>query len=220
MGQAIGETVFDIWYLTTALLAGIGMLRQGKRAVVKMAGWMTVLLGGGDAFHLVPRMYALWTTGLEANAAALGAGKFITSVTMTMFYVLLYFIWREYYHQGSQPLATRTIFLLAAIRVVLCILPGNQWLSPSPPLAPGILRNLPFLMMGLIIMVLFYRSSRVRDDQIFRFMPLAIGLSFGFYIPVVLFSGSYPMIGMLMIPKTLAYVWIVLMCRTLHKTAE
>ena len=25
-----------------------------------------------DSFHLVPRSYALWTTGLEANVAALG----------------------------------------------------------------------------------------------------------------------------------------------------
>ena len=36
-------------------------------------------------------------------------------------------------------------------------------------------------------------------------------LSFGFYLPVVLFAEIVPLIGMLMIPKTLAYVWVVLM---------
>ena len=36
-------------------------------------------------------------------------------------------------------------------------------------------------------------------------------LSFGFYLPVVLFAEIVPVIGMLMIPKTLAYVWVVLM---------
>ena len=41
-------------------------------------------------------------------------------------------------------------------------------------------------------------------------MWLAIVLSFGFYIPVVLFADAVPMIGMLMIPKTCAYVWAVL----------
>ena len=35
-------------------------------------------------------------------------------------------------------------------------------------------------------------------------------LSFGFYIPVVLWADAVPMIGMLMIPKTCAYVWTVL----------
>lgn len=33
---------------------------------------------------------------------------------------------------------------------------------------------------------------------------------FAFYIPVVLWADVVPMIGMLMIPKTCAYVWIVL----------
>ena len=33
---------------------------------------------------------------------------------------------------------------------------------------------------------------------------------FAFYIPVVLWADVVPMIGMLMIPKTCAYVWTVL----------
>lgn len=41
-------------------------------------------------------------------------------------------------------------------------------------------------------------------------MWLTIVLSFGFYIPVVLWADAIPLIGMLMIPKTCAYVWTVL----------
>lgn len=41
-------------------------------------------------------------------------------------------------------------------------------------------------------------------------MWLTIVLSFGFYIPVVLWDDAHPLIGMLMIPKTCAYVWTVL----------
>ena len=41
-------------------------------------------------------------------------------------------------------------------------------------------------------------------------MWLTIALSFGFYIPVVLWSDLYPVVGILMIPKTCAYVWAVL----------
>ena len=43
-----------------------------------------------------------------------------------------------------------------------------------------------------------------------RWMWLTIVLSFGFYIPVVLWADAVPLIGMLMIPKTCAYVWTVL----------
>ena len=40
---------------------------------------------------------------------------------------------------------------------------------------------------------------------------LAIVLSFAFYIPVVLWADIVPLVGMLMIPKTCAYVWVVWM---------
>lgn len=217
MPQAIAETIFDILYLSFALVAGLTMLIRGKDPLVKKAGLMAALLGAGDSFHLVPRAYALWTTGLEANAAALGIGKLITSITMTIFYLLLYYIWRDRYHITGRGRLTAAIWGLAALRVALCLLPQNQWLSYRQPLLFGVLRNIPFAAMGLIIIVIYARESRRANDRVFRFMPLAVALSFGFYLPVVLFSGVAPMVGILMIPKTMAYVWIVLMAWRLYR---
>lgn len=57
--------------------------------------------------------------------------------------------------------------------------------------------------------MLFYKSSRENGDKLFKNMWLTIVISFGFYLPVVLFADIVPVIGMLMIPKTLAYVWTV-----------
>ena len=57
---------------------------------------------------------------------------------------------------------------------------------------------------------LFYKSAKENNDSAFRWMWLTIVLSFAFYIPVVLWADVIPMIGMLMIPKTCAYVWTVL----------
>lgn len=217
MPQAIAETIFDVFYLGFAILTGVTMLLRGEGPLVKKAGWMTFLLGAGDSFHLVPRAYALWTTGLEANAAALGIGKLITSVTMTIFYLLLYYIWRDRYHITGRRGLTAAVWGLAALRIALCLLPQNQWLAYRQPLLFGVLRNIPFAAMGLIIIVIYARESRRADDQVFRFMPLAVALSFGFYLPVVLLSGVAPMVGILMIPKTMAYVWIVLMAWRLYR---
>ena len=131
MAQAIGETVFDILYLSFALIAGLTMLIKGNSAIVKKAGLMAALLGAGDSFHLVPRSYALWTKGLEANAAALGIGKFITSITMTIFYLILYYIWRDRYKVTGRKNLTLTMWILSILRIALCLLPQNQWLSRS-----------------------------------------------------------------------------------------
>ena len=118
--QAIVETLFDTVYLISVITFGIIMIRKSKgNRQFTMFGIMAVLLGSGDAFHLVPRALALCTTGLENFTVQLGLGKWITSVTQT------------------------------------------------------------------------------------------IVLSFAFYIPVVLWTDVIPMIGMLMIPKTCAYVWTV-----------
>ena len=90
------------------------------------------------------------------------------------------------------------------------MMPQNQWLTNHSPLSWGIYRNLPFALLGLLVIVLFYRSAKEHHDTAFRWMWLTIVLSFGFYIPVVLWADVNPLIGMLMIPKTCAYVWTVL----------
>lgn len=209
--QAIMETLFDVVYLTSVITIGCLMIRDSKgNRQFRLFGWMAVILGAGDAFHLVPRALALCTTGLENYTVALGLGKWITSVTMTIFYVLLYYVWRQRYQVHGQNNLTAAVYLLSALRIILCMMPQNEWLSADAPLSWGIYRNIPFALLGLLIIVLFYRSARQHNDRAFCWMWLTIVLSFAFYIPVVLWADAIPIIGMLMIPKTCAYVWTVL----------
>lgn len=209
--QAVMETLFDTVYLISVITIGIVMIRRCKgECQFRLFGCMAVVLGAGDAFHLVPRALALCTTGLEHYTAALGIGKLITSVTMTIFYVLLYYVWRLRYQVQGRKGLTAAVYGLAGLRILLCLLPQNQWLSAEAPLSWGIYRNIPFALLGLLVILLFYRSAKEQKDRAFRWMWLTIVLSFGFYIPVVLWADAVPMIGMLMIPKTCAYVWTVL----------
>ena len=209
--QALIETLFDAVYLVSVITIGILMIRGSKgNKQFCLFGLMAVVLGAGDSFHLIPRALALCTTGLENYTVPLGLGKWITSVTMTIFYVLLYYVWRQRYQIKGKGILTAAVYALAAARVVLCMMPQNQWLSANAPLSWGIYRNIPFALMGLLIIVLFYRSAKENNDASFRWMWLTIVLSFGFYIPVVLWADVTPLIGMLMIPKTCAYVWTVL----------
>ena len=209
--QAIMETIFNVTYLTAVLSLGIIMIKKSKFKTDRLFAVMAIVLGTGDAFHLIPRSYALFTTGLESNAVALGVGKFITSISMTVFYGILYLVWRMRYKITGKKILSNTIYLLAIIRILICFLPQNDWLNYFQPVSWGIYRNLPFAIMGFIILILFYIESNRQNDSQFKFMWLAIVLSFGFYIPVVLWAKTISWIGVLMIPKTLAYVWIVYM---------
>ena len=209
--QAIGETSFDIVYLVTVITIGILMIRKSNgNKQFCLFGIMAVVLGAGDSFHLIPRALALCTTGLESYTVYLGIGKLITSITMTVFYILLYYVWRTRYEVKGQNHITAAVYALSLVRVTLCLFPQNDWLSADAPLSWGIYRNIPFALLGLLIIVLFYKSAKEQGDKDFKFMWLTIVLSFGFYIPVVLWADTIPLIGMLMIPKTCAYVWTVL----------
>lgn len=211
MMQALVETLFDAVYLISVITIGVTMIAKCRsQQQYKLFGIMAVVLGAGDAFHLVPRALALCTTGLENFTVALGAGKLITSITMTIFYILLYYVWRVRYQVQGQKNLTAAVYLLSAVRIALCLFPQNDWFSAQAPLRWGIYRNIPFALLGLLIILLFYRSAKEHEDKDFRWMWLTIVLSFGFYIPVVLWADTIPMIGMLMIPKTCAYVWTVL----------
>ena len=208
--QAVVETLFDTFYLIGVIALGVTMILKSKGdKQYKLFGIMAVVLGLGDSFHLVPRAVALCTTGLDHYTVALGTGKFITSITMTVFYIILYYIWRIRYQVKGETKYTVAVYGLALLRIALCLFPQNAWTSAASPLSWGIYRNIPFTLMGLLIIVLFYKSSRQNNDKLFKNMWLTIVISFGFYLPVVLFADMVPMIGMLMIPKTLAYVWTV-----------
>ena len=207
----IGEVAFDVVYLTGVIALGISMIRKCPEGQFRLFGIMAVVLGLGDAFHLVPRMYALVTAGGFAGfAVPLGIGKFVTSITMTLFYVILYYVWRRRYNIVGQTGLTYWIFALAALRIILCLFPQNQWLLANADPLWGIYRNIPFALLGLTVIILFFQTAQKQKDAAFRWMWLTIVLSFGFYIPVVLWSHTLPAIGMLMIPKTCAYVWTVL----------
>lgn len=212
---ALPESIFDICYLIFAIIIGIMLLiKSVKRKEIRFYGWMTLLLGCGDAFHLIPRVLNYWTNA--DYTAALGIGKLITSVTMTVFYLLMEYARRERYGiKGEKPLLI-TVWALSICRIALCCLPQNEWTSAEPSLLWGILRNIPFAILGVLTVVLWYRSAK--QDKTFKWMWLAVTLSFLFYIPVVLFAQSIPLIGMLMLPKTCMYIWMIVMFRKAEKT--
>ena len=217
MMPAIGESIFDVLYLIFAIGSGIALLVKAKgRSVIMLFGLMTLLLGAGDSFHLIPRVLNYWT---DADyTAALGIGKLITSITMTVFYLLFECVRRKRYGITGQKPVLITVWLLAAIRVALCCFPQNGWTSAEPSLLWGILRNIPFAVIGIMTVVLWFRSAS--NDKVLKWSWLAVTLSFLFYLPVVLWSQVLPIIGMLMLPKTCMYIWLIVMFIKAEKSTE
>lgn len=208
------EAVFNIDYLLLSCYMGFQLLLTGHDNTIRLlAGIMTLILVFGDSFHLLPRMAVIITNAEERLRPALGRGKQITSLTMTIFYLLLWHIGLLLFSPDNINFLSYAIYVLAAVRIILCLLPQNKWTKRYPPVRWGILRNIPFFLMGILVIGLFFIYRNIVPG--FRLMWLAITLSFAFYLPVVLWSNKNPKVGMLMLPKVCAYLWMIAMCLSL-----
>ena len=206
------EPAFEIAYLAVGLAISIFILLKSKKRVPYVVfGIMGLVLVFGDSFHLVPRILNSWDLGGENIVAYLGIGKLITSITMTVFYLLLYWFFKIRY-QRKMPIALDlSIYALAIVRIVLCLLPANEWTSAEAPYLWGIYRNIPFVIMGIMMVIITYLWTKEQNDKPFKLAFLAISLSFIFYIMTVTLTVVNTLFGLMMLPKTICYVWLLVM---------
>ena len=208
----IMEAIFDICYLLFDLVAAILFFAFSKGSTLFILyGILTLTLCGGDAFHLVPRVNRAFKGSNDKIKKQLGRGLQISSITMTAFYIILMYIWQNTFYEMSIPVALEIIIWVSAVvRMAICFLPQNNWCSDEGNMTLSIIRNAVFAVTGIGVIILYAISGNTYDYHMTR-MVAAIIISFGCYLPVTLLSKKYPKVGLLMIPKTCAYIWVIVM---------
>lgn len=197
----IGEAVFCIIYLIFGYVAGIAMLPYSS-----IFGALTLVLAAGDSVHLIPRIINAFAKRFEKYEFWAGLGLMVSSITMTIFYVILYYACEMIVGFGNVTDTMKYVYyvllVLAAIRIILCLFPQNNWFHKEGNAKWGIIRNAPFVVIGIIAVWTCMMIGQIG-------IGIAIVISFGCYLPVVLWAKKKPMLGMLMIPKTIAYMCII-----------
>jgi len=203
-----------VWGFVIAMWRRRALLAPDVRPYATLFMWAFVLLALGDTGHVGFRVWAYALGGLDATVqlfgmqvGLVGLGALSTAVTVTFFYVLMLLIWRRRF---DKPLGGLGILLLAAgaIRLIVMLFPQNEWNSSVPPRTWSMIRNVPLVIQGLGVAYLVLRDADQAQDRVFQWVGIMVLVSFAFYIPVILLVQEAPMIGMLMIPKTMAYVAI------------
>jgi hypothetical protein len=209
------EVIFNVTYLVAIWTLVIMMARRlpqvapADRAVAKRLMWAFALLALGDTGHVGFRVVAYALGGLEARPMLVGLGALSTAYTVTLFYMLMVDVWRLRY---GKPLGAAGWILLVAgaVRLVVMLFPQNQWDQLVAPYDWSLLRNSLLVIQGLGVMILILRDAVRTGDVPFQWIGVMIALSYLFYAPVILWSAQAPALGMLMIPKTCAYVAIAI----------
>lgn len=83
------EAIFDAAYLIFDLIAGLlfFFFSQGDPLFI-LYGILTLTLCGGDTFHLVPRILRAVRGSNDKIKRQLGIGLQVSSITMTVFYII------------------------------------------------------------------------------------------------------------------------------------
>jgi hypothetical protein len=214
------EIVFNISYLVTIGILILGMLRRqpnvadDDRDLTRPFIGAFALLALGDLGHVGFRVLAYALGGLEATVRLLGReiglvglGALSTATTVTFFYVLMLVVWHRRYGKPYGWFGA-LLFASAVARLILMTFPQNHWGRTVPPWGWSMLRNLPLTVQGLGLAYLILRDAYAREDDAFKTIGWLIIASFSFYLPVILLVQRVPVVGMLMIPKTMAYIAI------------
>ncbi len=200
-----------LWILVGLMIRRYPLLNADRKPQAQVAIAAFALLALGDSPHIIARVTAYGLGGLDARpvlwgrpVGIVGLGVLATSVTLTAFYVLMLALWRRRF---GKPYGWFEYLLLVAalVRLVIMACPGNDWQSATSPPDWALYRNLPFLLQGLGVAYLFIRDGRAAGDRFGVQLGGLILLSYTFYTPVFLFAHQIPLLGMLMLPKTLVY---------------
>ncbi len=214
------ETIFNVVYLI-AIWAFVYLMTHSMKSVAdqdrptaNLIRVAFILLAAGDTGHVGFRVAANFLGGTTTQVnimgipmSLIGLGMLTTAYTVTLFYMVFVYVWKARFDQRSNWL-TSLLLAFGVFRLIFMALPGNEWGNPVPPQPMSIYRNLPLVIQGIGIIGLFLYSANKKHDVTFKWIGWLVVISFAFYAPVILFAQQFPLVGLLMIPKTCAYLAI------------
>lgn len=219
------EIVFNVAYLVTIWTVVVVMWnrRENLSEHTKRIGLLLLfcffLLALGDTGHVGFRVIAYGLGGLDSNPTLVGLGALATAITVTFFYMIVVEIWRLRFEK-DRSIIWWLLILVGLIRLIIMLPSGNDWGSVVPPFSWSLARNVPLMIQGLVVAGLLFIDGRKQNDSFSIKIAGMIFISYACYIPVILFVQKVPLLGMLMIPKTLAYVAIAFIGLSLFKKVE
>lgn len=215
--QILMEIIFNliylglIWLFVAVMTTKLGTVKEDYINIAKRFRLAFFLLAFGDTGHVGFRVIAFLSGGLEKNSTLVGLGTLSTAITLTFFYIILLDIWKVNFNKEKDVLFN-LLLVTGIIRLILMIFPQNQWGNVVPPFEWGLLRSIPLIILGISVAILMLWDSYKTNDTRFKSISYTIFASYVFYLPVIFLVQRIPIIGMLMIPKTIMYLvmaWLV-----------
>lgn len=209
--QKIFEPILHIVYLFIIIMLSRYFIVNslGKR-YYKIFASLSLLFGLADVFYLIPRMYAILTSGIADNIRAIGWGRMGYTILITLFYMVLYDAYNVRFNKRKNKGLDKTIYGLGIVRILISLLPGNNWFQLVSSSGFAILRFVPLLLMGILLSIITYIHGKKYEDRGYKLISLMIILSILFIEPIAIVAEKPTAIIIFTIIRTISIMSILL----------
>jgi hypothetical protein len=208
-----------IWVLVIIMSSKFKVVAPGKLKEAKLYVYGFFLLALGDTGHVGFRVWAYILGSLESTVQLgslsiplVGVGALATAITVAILYLFMIEAWRIR-NDETRNLIYWLLMGIGAARFIIMVFPQNNWGNIVPPFGWSMARNIPLTIVGIGLAILYMQRAKQNSDPFQKRMGSWIFVSYGFYLPVILFVQMFPLVGMLMIPKTIAYLFMAMNVR-------
>ena len=209
--QVIMEITFSVIYLiyicVIVILMSKNMKEVNQKEIVtaKRIRLAFIALFIGDLGHVGARLIVFFSGEGEMNYAILGIGSLLEAVGLIFLFMFFTDAWRVQFNH-PRNLMFKVLIAIGIVGLIIFVFPQNQWTAQSAPYELLVIRNIPWLIQGIVLSILIFRDAKaVNDKQLVR-IGIYIFISYFFYMPVIFFGEIAPMLGMLMIIGTVVYM--------------
>lgn len=188
--QKIIEPISFFIYFVVVLYMGFYMYRNHKGSKVHAGfAWLALTLLLTDSMLMFPRIYAIWTEGIEEHLRLVGIGRIGQALILCLFYAMINDLYKTRFGLKKKLPVDKVLNALLVFRVVTLFFPQNNWFSVNMSKEFMIIRFIPLLLYALILCAVIIIHSLKNDDR--SFFVLAILILIGsIFIDPALLSGE------------------------------
>lgn len=205
------QIMFSITYLIYISIViifmskNMGHVNNDEVKTAKYIRLAFICLFIGDLGHVGIRLITLLSENTASDYGIFGIGVLLEMIGLIFLFIFYTNAWRIHFNK-SNSLFFKSLLGIGIVGLIIFAFPQNRWNTEPISYEWLILRNIPWLLQGLILAILIIRDAKAANDGLLIRIGILILISYFFYMPVIFFASIEPTIGILMIPGTVIYM--------------
>ncbi len=187
--QTFIELVFSVTFISVMFYIGYTIFISDRKQGYEHLAYSAFAISISYFIYLVPRILGMLINN-DGMKNVLGYTLLFKEIIVTLLLLYLFFILCNRYSLNRKTL-NYTMFSLAVFRIIILLLPYNDWVEKRNVLL-NILAYLPFLAMGVLLVLLYRQKSIMTKDATLSFFWVVLSLFiFGQTLETFFYSKTY-----------------------------